>query len=108
MATAEGVKKLAALARIRVAEDELERFTSEFDTILGYISQLETLDVPSQREEKPPLRNVMRDDSEPHAAGQYTERLAEQFPSSAKATEGRPAGRVEGVYLEVKQVISHE
>ncbi|MDO8408092.1 MAG: Asp-tRNA(Asn)/Glu-tRNA(Gln) amidotransferase subunit GatC [bacterium] len=96
MATVEEVKKLAALARISVAEDELERFTSEFDAILGYISQLETLDVSSIGEEKPPLRNVMRDDGEPHAPGAFTEKLAGQFPTR------------EGNALVVKQVISHE
>jgi len=95
MATVEEVKKLAALARIRVSEEDLERFTSEFDAIVDYIGQLETLDVSGQREEKPPLRNVMRDDGEPHAAVEYTEKLVAQFRAR------------EGDALVVKQVISH-
>ncbi len=96
MATTEEVKKLAALARIRVDDAELEKFTKEFDAILAYVGQLETLDLPQGGSEKPPLRNVMREDGEPHAPGRYTQKLAEQF--SAR----------EGDALSVKQIITHE
>lgn len=97
MATAEEVKKLAGLARIEVSEEELPKFVKEFDAILAYVSQLEKLDLPKGAElELPPLRNVMREDGEPHASGKYTEKLAEQFPAR------------EGDALVVKQVITHE
>ncbi len=96
MATTEEVKKLAALARIRVEDSELEKFTREFDAILAYVGQLEKLELPSTGVDKPMLRNVMRADSQPHEAGKYTEKLAEQF--SAR----------EGDALLVKQIISHE
>ena len=96
MATTEEVKKLAALARIRVEDSELAKFTSEFDAILAYVGQLEKLELPSSGNEKPALRNVMREDGEPHASGAYTEKLAEQFPQR------------EGNALSVKQIISHD
>lgn len=97
MATTEEVKKLAALARIKVEDAELEKFTSEFDAILAYIGQLEKLDLPHDTNgEKPPMRNVMRADGEPHAPRAYTEKLAEQFPAR------------EGDALLVKQIISHD
>src|SRR5271157_3075587 len=97
MATADDVKKLAALARIKVADAELEKFTSEFDAILAYVGQLEKLDLPQNfGKEKPPLRNVMRADGVPHAPWMYTEKLVEQFPAS------------ENNALVVKQIISHE
>ncbi len=96
MATTEEVKKLAALARIRVEDAELEKFTREFDAILAYIGQLEKLKLPAASGGKPVLRNVMREDGEPHAAGRYTEKLAEQFPAR------------EGNALSVKQIISHD
>lgn len=107
MATAEDVKKLAALARIRVEDSELKKFTGEFDAILAYVGQLEKLELPIGEGTKPALRNVMREDSEPHDAGIFTEKLAAQFPSFAEATEGKQASEA-GVYLEVKQIISHE
>ncbi|MBU6321367.1 MAG: aspartyl/glutamyl-tRNA amidotransferase subunit C [Patescibacteria group bacterium] len=95
MATAEEVKKLAALARIEVGEDELAAFTKEFDAILAYVGQLEALELP-EAGETPPLRNVMRQDADPYEAGAYTERIAAQFPAR------------EGDALLVKKVISHE
>ena len=95
MATTVDVEKLTALARIHVSEDELASFTREFEAILAYVGQLETLDLP-EGEETVMLRNVMREDGEPHPAGAYTEKLTAQFPAR------------EGDYLVVKQVISHE
>lgn len=92
-----GVKKLATLARIKVGDAELDKFTSEFDAILAYISQLEKLELPKDMVgEKPALRNVMREDGVPHAPGVYTEKLAEQFPKR------------EGDALAVKQIIVHD
>lgn len=96
MATTEEVRKLAALARIKIADAELEKFTSEFDAILAYVGQLEELELPQRGEVKSALRNVMRADGEPHAAFAYTQMLAKQFPAR------------EGDALSVKQIISHE
>lgn len=97
MATKEEVKKLATLARISVADGELEKFISEFDAILAYVGQLEKLELPQNfKEKRPPLRNVMRADGEPHARGAYTEKLVKQFPAH------------EGTALVVKQIISHD
>lgn len=96
MVTTEEVRKLAALARIRIDDAELEAFTKEFDGILAYVGQLEQVDLGKEANEKPPLRNVMREDGEPHASGRYTEKLAEQFPAR------------EGDSLAVKQIISHD
>lgn len=107
MATTEEVKKLAALARIKVGDDELEQFTREFDAILAYVGQLEGLDLPAGADgAKPLLRNVMREDGEPRASRAYTEKLAEQFPARSPSAEA--SGDKEGVYLEVKQIIQHE
>ena len=97
MATTEEVKKLAALARIEIDDAELEKFTGEFDAILAYIGQLESLEVAqSAGSGKPPLHNVMREDGEPTPAGTYTEKIAAQFPAR------------EGDALVVKQIITHE
>lgn len=96
MATTEEVKKLAALARIKIADTELEKFTSEFDAILAYVGQIEQLDLPKLAGEKPLLRNVMREDVQTNVSGSYTAKLAEQFPER------------EGDYLVVKQIITHE
>ena len=97
MASIEEVKKLAALARISMAEAELEKFTKEFDAILAYVGQLEKLELPEGLSDtNPPLRNVFRKDENPVPAGTNTEKLAAQFPER------------EGDYLVVKQIISHD
>ena len=97
MATVEEVKKLAALARIKVEEAELERFINEFDAILAYVGQLEKLNLPKGlKDDKPPLRNVFRADESPTESGTWTKKLTDAFPQR------------EGEYLVVKQVISHE
>lgn len=96
MATTEEVQKLAALARIRVEDKEIEKFTREFGEILAYIGQLESLQLPASSHQLPVLRNVMRADGESHETGMYTEKLVAQFPDS------------EGNALLVKQIISHD
>lgn len=95
MITPDDVRKLAALARIRVGDPELEAFTSQFDAILSYVGQLETVAIAAGSD-KPAVRNVMREDGEPHAPGIYTERLVGQFPAK------------EGDALMVKQIIQND
>lgn len=103
MATTEEVKKLATLARIRVEDAELEKFTQEFDAILAYVETLSMVEMPQGEtlrrggaDEKPALRNAMRADGESHAGGVYTEKLVEQFPVS------------ENNALSVKKIIHHD
>ena len=100
MTTTDDVKKLAALARISIPDGELEAFAAEFDAILAYVGQLDaaTKAAPDLTGEKSRRanRNRMRADGEPHAAGIYTEKLAEQFPAR------------EGDALLVKQVITYD
>ena len=98
MAMTKEVKKLAALARIRVDDSELEKFMKEFDAILAYVGQLENLELPQgdALRNKTAMRNVMREDGEPHESGKYTEKLVAQFPAG------------ENNALSVKQIISHD
>jgi aspartyl-tRNA(Asn)/glutamyl-tRNA(Gln) amidotransferase subunit C len=96
MATPDEVKKLARLARIEVADAEVEKFAKEFDGILAYVGQLEKLEVSRDVDLRPAVRNVFRKDGEPHEPGMHTEKLAAQFPER------------EGNFLKVKQIISYE
>lgn len=97
MVTPDEVKKLAALARISVPDAELPRFVKEFEGVLAYVGQLEKLSVATDDAGSlPPLRNVFRRDDEPHAKGEWTEKLAMQLPER------------EGDALKVKQIISHD
>lgn len=96
MASADDVIRLAALARIRVDDAELERFSKEFESILAYVGQIEKLEVTADPDRRPQVRNVLREDGEPHETGMHTKKLTAQFPER------------EGGYLKVKKIISHD
>lgn len=96
MVTAEEVRKLALLARIGVSDAECVQFAAEFETILAYIGQLESLELPETGTVLPPHRNLLREDTQPREGGTYTETLAAQFPAR------------EGDALSVRQIISHD
>jgi len=59
------VLKLARLARISLDDEEVERYTEEFSAILGYVDQLESVDVSGLEptSQVTGLTNVMRDDT---------------------------------------------
>ena len=96
MASVEEVKKLAALARVSVSEEKLEQFTKEFDAILAYVGQLDTLALPKDLKPNPALKNVFREDGKPTPPGTWTKKIVDAFPEK------------EGDYLKVKQIISHD
>lgn len=96
MASVDDVRKLAALSRLSVSDAELETFSKEFEGILSYVGQIDELSVAGAGTERPALRNVMREDGEPHERGRYTKQLTAQFPEK------------DGDLLSVKQIISHD
>lgn len=96
MASTEDVRKLAALARLSLSEEQMAAFAQEFDAIIGYVGQLEALELPSLEAQVPEHRNVLRVDGTPHESGKYTKQIVEQFPAR------------EGDYLSVKQIIQHD
>ena len=89
------VKALADLARIEMPEDELKKLKKELPEILAFVETIQGADV-SEIERNPALRNVMREDGEPHESGIYTEKILAQAPAQK---DGR---------LVVKQVISRK
>ena len=79
--SADEVAHVAALARLRLTDDELERFTHQLAAVLDHAADVEALeidDVPPTAHPYP-LRNVLRDD-EPEPALDRDEVLA-QAPS---------------------------
>ncbi len=94
MADSEDVVRLAALARIKVTPAEAESFA--LGNILEYVSVLEKLDANAQNEIELPIKNIFREDANPHEERLHTEAIIEQFPER------------EGDKLLVKQIISHD
>ena len=74
------IRALAKLARLEVPDAELAQLEKEIPAILGFVETIQSVDV-SAVERNPTLRNVMREDSEPHETGMYTEKLLAQAPA---------------------------
>lgn len=92
-----GVEKLANLSRVTIPEEEAKAFASEFESILTYVGALESLTLEALDEHEPGIhRNIFREDSVPHEAGLYTQKIVEAFPEK------------EGNFLKVKQILSHD
>ena len=89
------VHALAQLARIEVSDAEVEKLGKELPAILAFVETIQNADT-SEAQRNPTLRNVMREDDEPHESGIYTEKLLSQAPATKN-------GR-----LVVKQVISRK
>ncbi|TSC54858.1 MAG: Aspartyl/glutamyl-tRNA(Asn/Gln) amidotransferase subunit C [Parcubacteria group bacterium LiPW_30] len=88
----EDLDKLAKLSRLSITDEEKEKLALEFDSILGYVSEIEKVSVGERILEAGPLRNVMREDGEPHESGLYTKAILNNAPDT------------EDGYLKVKQV----
>lgn len=68
------VEKLAELARIEISEEEKKSLLEDLQGILKYIDQIQTVEVPKE-EIKPALKNIFREDKEPHAVEIFTNDL---------------------------------
>lgn len=92
------VKHLATLARLKLTDEELERFAKEFGDILGYIDKLKEvnidLDDVSGRIESAGVRNVMRSDDDVQETGMYTDDILKEAPDT------------EDGYVKVKKILA--
>jgi aspartyl/glutamyl-tRNA(Asn/Gln) amidotransferase C subunit len=81
MLSREEIDNLAALARLELPEKEKEVIGRDLDSVLAYVSELQSAphleaSLPSGQS----ASNVMREDEEPHMAGQYTDQILAQAP----------------------------
>ena len=93
----EKVLDLAKLARIKISDEEAESLSHEFESILNYVGEVREVgkfDKPDKfNKEEFPIRNVMREDGEPHESEIYTKKILEQAPAH------------EGNYIKVKKIL---
>jgi len=78
-------KKIADLARLEVADDELEKIAKEMSSILEYVDKIKSADIPEdsdgeERIESAGTRNIMAEDENPHESGINTKRLVDEMP----------------------------
>lgn len=101
------VEKLAALARITIPENEIEKVRADMEVILAYVSQINeandlvaagsvhgtSFDLPPKQQHNFGVKNVMREDGQPHETGIYTEKILASAPNTEKG------------YIKVKKIL---
>jgi aspartyl-tRNA(Asn)/glutamyl-tRNA(Gln) amidotransferase subunit C len=90
------IEKLGDLARIKLSEEEKKGLKTDIESILGYVSEIQKVSSDLERDttsQKDELINVMREDTEPHESGLYTEKILENAPER------------KGDYVKVKKIL---
>lgn len=87
------IEKLAELARLEIPEEEKETLRAEVDSILEFVGQIKKLTPPELVKEAGAVRNVFREDTDPHPSGKFTEALLAEAPAT------------EDGYLRVKKIL---
>ena len=87
------IKKLSELCRIEMSEAEQEKILKEMDSILCFVNQIQEPKIDITERDAGELRNVMREDGEPHESGKYTKDILREAP------------KVRGGYVEVKKIL---
>ncbi len=86
--TREEILTLAALARIELTEEEIQRFTTELSAILSYVGAIEALAAGKETDSRPRVGdryNVFRPDEVTEERDEHTATLLAEMPK----TEGR-------------------
>ena len=96
--TKEDVLELGEMARIKLTDEEVEKFTTEIDSILGYVSAINDIvaDYGALTKKVGPVHNVFREDEVTNTPGEYTEAITAAFPDK------------EGPYLKVKKILNQD
>ena len=91
--TSEEIKKLAALSKLSISDDEMDKYSQELSDILDYVSQLDNVDTRNIK----PLLNVLDqvNDSMPD----------EPQPSLTQKLALKNAPKVSDEFFQVPEVI---
>jgi aspartyl-tRNA(Asn)/glutamyl-tRNA(Gln) amidotransferase subunit C len=76
------VEKLANLSRIEISEEEKGIFIKDLDAILGYVSEVQKVIADDIKPEVGRLRNVMREDGNPHESCKFTKDILKEAPNT--------------------------
>jgi aspartyl-tRNA(Asn)/glutamyl-tRNA(Gln) amidotransferase subunit C len=77
------VRALAKLARLDVSDEEVVKLEKELPSVLEFVEQIQKASTEAPPEEHS-LRNVMREDTNPHESGLYTRKLLDAAPEQEK------------------------
>lgn len=89
----EEIEKLAKLARLEIPGEEKETLRKEVEEILEYVGQIQKLSPQEPPKEAGIVRNIFREDKEPHQTGEFTDTLLANAPEK------------ESGYIKVKKIL---
>ena len=89
------IQHLARLARIAVSDEELARLEKEIPEILNFVEQIKQAG-GGVRKEAGKHYNILREDVDPHEAGEFTKEILDAMPDT------------KGNYLKVRKIISQD
>lgn len=89
------IRALARLARLEISDAEVASLEQEMTGILSFVETIQKADVSAETKGTG-LRNVLRDDANPHEGSLYTKKLLAAAPES------------DGERIVVKQVVSRK
>ena len=87
------LENLANLARLLIPEEEKETLRKEVDSILGFVGEIKKLTPSSPVKEAGAVRNIFREDKDPHLSGEFTDALIAAAPQT------------EDGYIRVKKIL---
>ena len=74
------IEKLAGLARIAIDDGEKQKLQQDLESILNYVSELKNAPIVDGEAKEDCVKNVMREDNEPHNSGEFTEDILAGAP----------------------------
>ena len=95
MITFHEIEKLASLSCLTLTEEEKIMFQKEIDSILTYVDQIKEISEEEEAKDRVQneVRNVLREDTDPHLQGLYTDAILKNVPER------------EGDYIKVKKIL---
>ncbi|ADZ71041.1 Asp-tRNA(Asn)/Glu-tRNA(Gln) amidotransferase subunit GatC [Polymorphum gilvum] len=76
------VKRVARLARIKVSEGDAERMTGELNAILGFVEQLDEVDIAGVEPLTSVVEQTMKKRADGVTDGGYPEKVVANAPAS--------------------------
>ena len=91
--TSDEIKRLAALSKLSIADDEMDKYSEQLSDILDYVSQLENVDTGDVE----PILNVLYQTND--------SKLDEPQPSITQNFALKNAPKTSGEFFQVPEVI---
>ena len=78
----EQVKHLADLAQLELSDEELDKFSAQLTSILGYIDRIKKVELKGELKRNFKKLNTFREDENPFEAGEHREAILEEMPET--------------------------